>query len=134
MSVLITSKRLGPFLRMIYLMIGKVMNFFVIFFCLTICSAAVFTSLFHDSEPYTNFSSSVRTLFSAALATFDMEGFENNKALGGVLLGMYLLMANVMLLNLLIALLSNVYSDLIIRVDSEHRAVVIAYYNRYYWD
>ena len=63
-----------------------------------------------------------------------MAGFNSNIALGGVMLGVYLLMGNVMLLNLLIALLSNVYSDLIVRVDSEHRAVVIAYYNRFQWD
>lgn len=76
----------------------------------------------------------MRSLFSAALANFDLAAFDEHLVLGGLLLGFYLLMAHVMLLNLLIALLSNVYSDLILRVDSEHRAVVIAYYNRWHWD
>jgi hypothetical protein len=74
----------------------------------------------------------VRSLFSAALANFDLAAFDEHLVLGGLLLGIYLLMAHVMLLNLLIALLANVYSDLILRVDSEHRAVVIAYYNRWH--
>lgn len=135
MSILITSKRFGPFLRMVYLVIGRVGNFFIIFFSLAACSAAVFTALFNTSSlQFVSFAVSMRTLYAASLATFNMKAFEQNEVLGGVLLGGFLLMANVMLLNLLIAILSNVYSDLIIRVDSEHRAVMIAYYDRYYWD
>jgi hypothetical protein len=43
-------------------------------------------------------------------------------------------MANVLLLNLLIALLSNIYSEVIAKVDSEHRAVVVTFYDRWFWD
>jgi len=135
MSVLITTKSLGPFLRMIYLMAKEVVNFFIIFGCLGLCCAAVFTSLFNDTSPkFESFSISLRSLFAAALANFDLEAFTDNKELGGILLGVYLLMANVMLLNLLIALLSNIYSDLSVKVDAEHRAVVISYYNRMFWN
>jgi hypothetical protein len=134
MSVLITTKKLGPFLRMIYLMAKEVMNFFIIYGCLWLCCAAVFTSLFNEtSVKFENFSISLRSLFAASLANFDLEAFDENKELGAILLGVYLLMANVMLLNLLIALLSNVYAELDKKVDAEHRAVVISYYNRMFW-
>jgi hypothetical protein len=43
-------------------------------------------------------------------------------------------MANVLMLNLLIALLGNVYEDLVERVDGEQRAVIISYYNRWFWN
>lgn len=131
MSVLITSKDLGPFLRMIFLMIKQIMTFLILFFCLLICSAAVFTSLFNESGPsYIDFAASCRTLYAAALGNFNFEAFTDNLALGGIMLGAYLLIANVLLLNLLIALLANIYSDVILKVDSEHRSVVIAYYDR----
>lgn len=135
MSVLITSKKLGPFIRMIFLMIKQIATFLILFFCLLVCASAIFTSLFNNSgKGYTNFSTSVKTLYSAALANFDLEAFTDNWVLGGILLGAYLLMANVLLLNLLIALLSNIYSDVISKVDSEHRAVVVTYYDRWFWD
>jgi hypothetical protein len=38
------------------------------------------------------------------------------------------------MLNLIIALLANIYDDLKDKVDSEHRAVVVSYYNRWSWD
>jgi len=135
MSVLITSKRFGPLLRMIYLMSLEVVNFFLIYICLGLCSAAVFTAMFNKTNAnMIDFSTSLRTLFAASLANFDLEGFTDNIALGGILLSIYLLISYVMLLNLLIALLSNIYSDLKDRVDSEHRAVVISYYDRLYWN
>mmetsp|Transcript_30713 Transcript_30713/g.5542 ORF Transcript_30713/g.5542 Transcript_30713/m.5542 type:complete len:120 (+) Transcript_30713:2110-2469(+) len=111
MSVMITTKRFGPFLRMIYLMMGEVVNFFLIFLLLGICCGAIFTALFSEYNPnFVDYNTSIRTLFSAALASFDLAAFTKYLAFGGILLGAYLLMANVMLLNLLIALLSNVYS------------------------
>lgn len=135
LSVLITSKKFGPFIRMIYLMIKQVVNFLVLFFCLMVCFAAVFTSLFNESSAdYETFTKSVRTLYSSAIGVFDFTAFTENEALGGILLGAYLLAAHVLLLNLLIALLSNIYSEVITRVDAEHRAVVVAYYDRWFWD
>ena len=120
---------------MIFLMAGEVMSFFFIFFCLGLCSAAVFTALFNDSgDSFVDFSTTVRTLYSAALGHFDMTVFTKNIALGGVIYGAYLLIANIMFLNLLIAILSNVYSELNSRVDAEHRSMVITYYNRWFWD
>lgn len=134
MLVLITNKRIGPFLRMMYLMFAEHTLFIIIFLALLLMSAAVFTAMFHDvSEEYTSFMVSLRTLWSAALATFNMETFGDYSTIGGALLAVYLLMSNVMLLNLIIALLSNVYSNLIQRVDSGHHAVVIDYYNRWQW-
>mmetsp|Transcript_20789 Transcript_20789/g.3363 ORF Transcript_20789/g.3363 Transcript_20789/m.3363 type:complete len:150 (+) Transcript_20789:71-520(+) len=111
------------------------MTFLILFFCLLICSAAVFTSLFNESGPsYVDFATSCRTLYAAALGNFNFESFTDNLALGGIMLGAYLLIANVLLLNLLIALLANIYSDVILKVDSEHRSVVIAYHDRWFWD
>lgn len=135
MSILLVSKRFGPFLRMIYLMIIQIITFLVLFFCLLICAAAVFTSLFNESSPvYQDFSTSLRTLYASALGEFHFETIQDHLVLGAFLLAIYLLLSNVLLLNLLIALLSSIYSEVILKVDSEHRAVVISYYDRWSWD
>lgn len=134
MSVLIISKRFGPYLRMIYLMVGETVNFFIIFLCLLVCTSAVFTALFNKSNPdFVDFSMSLRMLYSGAIGEFNLTNFTDDKILGSILFSIYLLLANVMLLNLLVALLSNIYTNLIDRIDSEHRAVVISTYNRYSW-
>jgi len=133
-SVLITTKRFGPFLRMIFLILQKCVSYFVIWGSLMICTAAVFTALFHDNQAnWGNFSLCLRSLVSAYLGQFHMWNFDTNIALGGVLLGFFLLIANVMMLNLLVAVLTNVSMDLSERVDSEHRAVVVSFYNRWNW-
>ena len=133
-SVLITTKRFGPFLRMIFLIVNRCLSYFVIWGSLMICTAAVFTALFHDStENWGNFSLCLRSLVSAYLGQFHMWMFDTHIVLGGILLGLFLLIANVMMLNLLVAVLTNVSSDISGRVDSEHRAVVISFYNRWVW-
>lgn len=107
----------------------------MIFICLAIASTAIFTAILSGSgTKFEDFQSSGRTLFQAALAAFDLNAFTDNIAYGGFLLSVFLFVSNVMFLNLLIAMLSNVYSELIVKVDSEHRSVVISYFNRFNWD
>lgn len=135
MAVLLTSKRFGPFLRMIYLMMKQLITFFTIYFAVMLCGAAVFTSLFNNaSEKYQSFAVSIRSLFGAAIGDFDLSAFTDYIAVGGILLGAYLIIAFVLLFNLLIALLSNIYESIILRVDSEHRIVLVSYFDRFRWD
>ena len=135
MSVLITSKHFGPFLRMIYLIVLEVVNFLVIYFCLLICAAGVFTAMFNNSSvKFADFNTSMRTLFSATLNVWDIFEFDDNEYLGGTFLAFWEILSQVILLNILIALLSNVFGELNEVVDSEHSSVVIAYYNIWHWD
>lgn len=135
LSLIIASKLFGPFLRMLFLMIESTMNFFVLFTCLWIWCAAIFTSLFNASSgQFTNFSTSIRSLFASSVGNFDLTDFSDNIGLGAVLLGIFCVLANALMLNLIIALLANIYDGLKDKVDSEHRAVVVSYYNRWSWD
>ena len=134
-SVLIITKSLGTLLRMIYLMIIEIRYFIVIFLFLVVGSSGIFTAILRDSSGnYTNYNLSLANLYSGALGGFSFEVFDKNKYLGWSMFGFYMLVANVMFLNLLIALLSNVYSELNSKVDSQHRAVIVSYYNKFYWD
>ena len=134
MGILLTYKEFGPFLRMIYLMFKESIDFFVIFLCLLVFSASVFTALFNDkSYKFPDFFTSMQSLYASALGSIDLTAFTEYEFLGGIFYGAYLLVSNVVLLNLLIAILSNVYEDLSSRVDSEHSAVLIAHYNHLEW-
>ena len=136
LSVLAVSMRFGPFLRMLYLMFIEILGFSVIYICVQICFAAIFTSLFSTSiASYKSFSHSSRTLYSAALGAFSFVDFAgSNEAMGSVLLGLFLVIANVVLLNLLVALLTNVYLKVTQKVEATQRAVLVSYYNRWFWD
>lgn len=134
-SIVIVTKTFGQFLRIIYHMIGETLNFFIILLSLFICAAGVFTAIFYNSNPkFISFDISLRTVFADAMGGFDLTNYTSNLALGGSFEAFYLMISNVVLLNLLIAIISNVYETLVARVESEHRNVIISYIEKYQWD
>jgi hypothetical protein len=134
-SVMIVTKTYGQFLRIIYYMIGETINFFIILIALFVCASGVFTACFYLSNPtYVSFDISLRTVFADAMGGFDMTKFTNHIALGSSFQAFYLMISNVVLLNLLIAIISSVYETLVQWVDSEHRNVIISYTEKYRWD
>ena len=134
-AVIVTDKTFGPYIRMIYLLITRTFTFFLIFFMLGLCFAAVITAIFYqDSSQFMDFSTSIKTQISAALGNLDIFGFDQYAGLGAILLGFWTILSNVILLNFVVALLTNIYRDLTDRVESEHAAIVIRYYDRWYWN
>jgi len=136
-GILSTTKSIGPLLRMILLMGIDMMKFLAIFFALILAAASVFTALFESSTKNGNmaeFGLTFRTLFSSSLGGFNVENYDDRTDLGHALTAVYLIFSNVLLLNLLIAILTNVYEELIERVDSEYRSVLISFYNKFKWD
>jgi len=77
-SVLITHKKTGPLIRMIYLMGFDLAKFIVIWLCLVFLYSGIMTAIFHDkttNESYKTFGLSFRTLFSSSLGGLNMEVF-----------------------------------------------------------
>jgi hypothetical protein len=135
MSVMITSRNFGPFLRMIYLMAGSVTTFLIIYACCLLCFAGVFTAMFNnDSVLYVDFNTTVRSLYAATLNVWDIYDFSENVLVGALVLSFWELLSQVILLNILIALLSNIFGELNAVVDSEHSSVVVQFYNIWQWD
>ena len=136
--MLITTKRLGPFLFMIYHIMKKMVSFYFLFACFSIWFAAVFTALFSSSMPgaYGSFWISMRTLYSSSLGGFDFIGFEQSdkQLLGALLLGLYLIITNIILLNLFIALFTTIYQQISEQVESTYRSAVILNYEKWRWD
>ncbi len=90
------------------------LNYYVVYGFLIVGSAAVFTSLFYQTNyNFPNFSMSIRFLYTGALMYTDFWAFTEHIAFGSILYGIYLLASAIMLLNLMIAMLFNVYGQLI---------------------
>jgi len=134
LSVLITTKRLGHMIQAIYFMIKMTLNFLIIFACWLVCCAAIFTAIYYDTnEQYQSFSVSLTTLFSASLTVYTND-FKKLEPLGSIMLSVFVVISAVMLINLLIALLTEAFSDLSKQADSRHRSILIKYRHRWAWD
>jgi hypothetical protein len=87
-------------------------------------------------EAYGSFWISMRTLYSSSLGGFDFIGFEKSdkQILGALLLGLYLIITNIILLNLFIALFTTIYQQISEQVESTYRSAVILNYEKWRWD
>jgi len=82
---------------------------------------------------YSNFAMSITSLFAASLTVYDTQKFESNKEIGMILLSIFVIVSNIVLVNLLIALLSEAFYNVSKEADSRHWAILIGYWNRWKW-
>lgn len=109
------TKLLGPLVKMVRAMVYDFLVFctFLVIVMLTFtCAGSI---LFSEMDQFSNFKKSLIYMFSICLGNFDYGDFDNLKYhtspnVGYVYLTLYLIIANIMLLNLLIAILSDTYS------------------------
>lgn len=120
---------------MIYLIFLTVLNWIALYFMLLLCFSGVFTAMFNSAAPqYVDFSTSLRSLFTATLNVWDIFGFTDHIFAGSAMLALWEILSQVIMLNILIALLANVYGEFTKVVDSEHSSVVLTYYTIWHWD
>ncbi len=134
-GILLTFKNLGPFIGMISLLSLQTAKLLIVFALYITCFAGIFTAIFYlDSDDFSSFSVTVTTLFGGFINNLDTFSFRKYTVLGPIMLIFYVTFSGIMLTNLLIALLSNVYKSLSLVVDASHRSVLITYYRRFKWD
>jgi hypothetical protein len=129
---LLTNKTMGPVIRMIFAMTKLLIKYIIIIVIFLACCGGIFTAIFNrESTQFKDFSTSVVTLFGGFLNTFDCYKFDDSSFyFGSVILLIYVCIAAVLFVNILIAILSNVFEDLMKSVDASHRAVIIHYYKK----
>jgi len=134
-GILLTFKDIGPLIRMIYLLGIQTMKYLVVYALYIACFSAVFTSIFYRvSDQFSSFSITLTTLFGGFINNLNAFEFRNDQILGAILLIFYVTLSGIILINLLIALLSNIYRSLSLEVDASHRSVLITYFRRYKWN
>ena len=131
-----TTKLFGPFIGMLYSMSIFVFYFMVVAVIWIVCYAGIFCALFHnDNADFADYFTAFRTIFNGFVAAFNFDNFSTRTVdLGRTMFFCYILFATIYLLNLLIAVLSNVYSELLLVIEAEYRSNVNNTYNRFKWD
>ena len=135
-GILLTFKQMGPIIRMIFAMGKLLLKYIVLIVLFLACCAGLFTLLFNrHSSNFKDFSTSVVTLFGAFVNDFDWYNFDDKYfGFGSMLYLVYVCISAVLFINLLIAVLSNVFEELNKVVDASNRAVLIQFYKSYRWD
>jgi hypothetical protein len=110
-SFVMITKQFGVYIRMIIMMMKVILNFFVICGAWILCSSLIFCSLFYqDNNNFRSISISFRSLLNACFNNFDINAFSNRtKVYGAITFEVYIAMSAIFLLNMIIAVLSNVY-------------------------
>jgi len=134
-SILMTTRTFGPFLRTIYLLLWTVFNFLSVFFAINTVFAQIFTIIFKKTNTsFRAFFQSWITLFNASFGIYDFTQFTQIKVFGYSLLIAYTTLTNVMLLNLVIAIINNLFNFYEKKADAENRAVLVLTYERIKWN
>ena len=137
-SILITHKKHGPTIRMIYRMGIESFLFFTVYIGSLIAASSVFAAIFANrtyTPAFNSFYESFKTLFAYSLGAFDLNiFFEDIRTFGQIMAGLFLLINMLILLKLLIAIYTDVYEKFVTRVDAEYNSNLINYYNRYRWN
>ena len=135
-GILLVFKEMGPVIRMIISMALYLVKYIVVIVIFLAWCATVFTVIFNRySLQFVSISTSVLTLFGSFLNNFDVTDFDDTmKTFGSVLFMGYSCIAGVLLVNLLIAVLSNIYEEMSKVVDASHRSTLIQYSQKSKWD
>jgi hypothetical protein len=109
------TRFLGPLIKMIQSMIFDISVFIVLYSAQMIVFASIGNLLFTDVDEYGDFYSAIKTLFLASLGSFDFDTLKDNSKgseVGDIYIIVFVVVNNVLLLNLLIAILSSTYAML----------------------
>ena len=130
-----TSITFGPFLSMALMIFKEIYTFFIIYMAFALCFGAIFTLLFKATPGYGRLDLSLRTLYMATIGPFVIDKFKEDRiAFGAIMLAIFLLIAYVLLLNLLVGIVSNVFNQFQKQISSEYRSVIIKTYYENLWN
>eukprot|EP00347_Sterkiella_histriomuscorum_P019687 403340671 len=95
-------------------MVEDTLSFFFIVSCFIMIMSSIFTTLYQDINPekFGSLTTTVRTLFDAALAVYSYENMGGRTLSYSILMIFHVFFSNVLLLNYLIAILSTTYENM----------------------
>ena len=109
------NESIGPLLRIVFKMSQDFMNFMIIFFMLIVMFGVVGNLNFMGIEHFENFYESMLTVIDFAIGNFNFKFFDKVDDPTQLMIGYIwticiVVFFNIMLLNLLLAILSNTYN------------------------
>lgn len=111
-SYFLVIRTISKLLLTLFRMINDAVSFIFIVMCYLLISATIFTTLFEniDQADYGGLAITVRMLYDAMLGTFVFEVGTTKDLSFSILMMVHVFIANIFLINYLIAILSTVYS------------------------
>ena len=126
-AFVMTTKSFGVYIRMITHMAEEIVIFLIIWGAWVICTAEIFTLLFsHKSAYFSSIHVSLLTLFRASFNNFTLTMFDEKvQFIGSILFSGYVFVSSIFLMNMIIAVLSNVYADMVKKLDADYNASLV---------
>ena len=128
------TKLYGPFISVILNIFFHVFNFFIVFICITLLFAQCFCLYFKDSnEEYRLIYDSFLALFNTAWGQVEFNFIELD-IFGEVSLIIFSTLSNIMLFNLIVGIVNNLFDKYHEKAEAESRAKIVLAHERKKWD
>ena len=132
--ILRITKLYGSFISIMINIFWHVFNFFIIFICITLLFAQCFCLFFKDSNSkYKLIYDSFLTLFNTAWGQVEFT-FIDLDIFGEVSLILFTTLSNIMLFNLIVGIVDNLFDQYHEKSEAESRAKLILAHERKKWD
>lgn len=123
------TQTFGYVIKIIEIMIYELINFFLIFALIVLAFALICYDLLDASNwRFGSFEMSIRTLLEITYGQVFFSGFSDNITLETVLITIFSVIGMVIMLNLLVAILSNTYSTINLRSSLENANILYENY------
>ena len=128
------TKLYGSFISIMLNIFIHVFNFFIVFICITLLFAQCFCLYFKDSnEKYKLIYDSFLTLFNTAWGQVEFT-FVDLDIFGEVSLILFSTLSNIMLFNLIVGIVNNLFDQYHEKAEAESRAKIVLAHERKKWD
>ena len=128
------TKIYGSFISIMLNIFWHVVNFFIIFICITLLFAQCFCLYFKDSnEKYKLIYDSFLTLFNTAWGQVEFT-FIDLDIFGEISLILFATGSNIMLFNLIVGIVNNLFDRYHEKAEAESRAKIVLAHERKKWD
>ena len=128
------TKLYGTFISIMLNIFWHVVNFFILFICITLLFAQCFCLYFKDTnDNYKLIYDSFLTLFNTAWGQVEFT-FIDLDIFGEVSLILFTTLSNIMLFNLIVGIVSNLFDQYHEKAEAESRAKIVLAHERKKWD
>ncbi|CAI2387514.1 unnamed protein product [Moneuplotes crassus] len=132
------NRTFGPMVKIITSMIVDVIRFLILFAAMFFIFIGAGQILFSELDEFSDLENSMKTLFASAIGEFEFGTYDDLKdvdpKVGYIFVTAFIIIANIMLLNFLIAILSTTYSELNDVKNGLYMRKVIQFRQKYNYD
>ena len=133
--IILRTKVYGSFFRSLFQIFFHVSAFLLITFCFTFLFAQIFTIFFQKTNnDFEYIYKGFIALFNSAFGQIEFDNFSQMKLFGYILLMSYTVISNIMLFNLIVCIINNLFELYEEKSNTETRSDLILVHERIKWD